>query len=299
MKYKLLPHYKLNDAGLTFLYRQNLELESECLEAVQAICQQKEPNEDVSLSKLLNDSVIVEDIPRKIRSKKRNVIVAAHSDDAALSLGGYILSSDQQFSILNVFSSCPTSVMLNGLLNTAGEVTFYNNLEEEFYAKLVDAELKFLGFPEALERGYENAFEVRDVSEDPAFTDVENSLLNCFSLLDSDKIFFPVSIGNQIDHVMLYNIGKKLVETGWDIDFYEDLPYTKELSEKELELQLNNKTKGMSSELIDISGFIDRKVSLAAIYKTQYDQRYLQRLSDYAWEIGNNRPVERIWRFEK
>lgn len=225
--------------------------------------------------------------------KKKIVIVAAHSDDAALCLGGYLSESDGDKKIINVFSACACSVIKE--LKTPEEITCVNNREEEQFAKKVGAKLKFLNENEVLLRGYLYwRGEVIENIDKELIMRVGKKIESEIS--EADEAYFPISIGDHVDHKILFSIGQTLAKKGYPILFYEDLPYAQEIGSDKLRPYLKNFSH---CQLIDITGSAEKKLELCAIYRTQYDGDYLKILKDYANKLNPEKPssyFERVWR---
>lgn len=230
----------------------------------------------------------------KNESKKKNIVtVAAHSDDTALCLGGYLSEFDGGIEIINVFSTCACSVMKG--LKTPEEITCINNQEEEQFAEKIGAKLNFLNENEVLLRGYPYwSGEIIENIDKELIIRIAKKIES--EIIKADEVYFPIGIGNHVDHKILFNIGQTLVKKGYPILFYEDLPYAPEIGNDKLQTYLKNFS---CNQLIDITGSIGKKLELCAIYRTQYDGDYLKILKDYANNLEPKKPrnyYERVWK---
>lgn len=225
--------------------------------------------------------------------KKKIVIVAAHSDDASLCLGGYLSEFDGEKKIINVFSTCVCSVIKE--LKTPEEITYVNNREEEQFAEKVGAKVKFLNENEVLLRGYLYwSGEVNENIDKELIMRIGKKIEN--EILEADEVYFPISIGDHIDHKILFSIGQALAKKGYPILFYEDLPYAQEIGSDKLQSYLKNFSH---CQLIDITRSAEKKLELCSIYKTQYDGDYLKILKNYANKLNPEKPsnyFERVWK---
>ena len=305
MSYKihLLPHYTRTKQGIMFLNQIKVELSPEEIYLVGSIPHNGLKIKNIKqerIQKLIQKGIIVTEKFSNNEGAKEisEIIFAAHSDDAALSIGGYLLvNKGSCVEIVNVFSNCLKSINLIKYLRTPKEVTFFNNEEEKLYAKITGSSLKFLHYPEALQRNYKNPITNKIGNQDKALVrTLENQINQVLIKQEPIQAYFPLSIGDHIDHIILYKIGRLMLDKGFNILFYEDLPYTNEICPIELETQFKEKTKGLRIiKMVDISEVIQRKIQLASIYKTQYDTQYLSKISDYAFEIGDGKAIERLW----
>ena len=50
------------------------------------------------------------------------------------------------------------------------------------------------------------------------------------------------------------------------------------------------------SEVIDISSVFEQKLSVLAKYRSQLSESDIQKVRDYALDVGNGSAIERIWR---
>ncbi len=302
MSYKihLLPHYIRTKQGIKFLNQIEVELSPEERCVVRSISHEGlniKSIEQEGVQGLIQKGIIVTEKFSNNEGAKEisEIIFAAHSDDIALSMGGYLLvNKGSCVEIINVFSNCLKSINLSKYLRTPKEVTFFNNEEEKLYAKITGISLKLLHYPEALQRNYKNPITNKIGNQDKALVKtLENQINQILIKQKPIQAYFPLSIGNHIDHIILYKIGRLMLNKGFNILFYEDLPYTKEIWPIELETQFKEKTEGLRViKRVDISEVIQRKIQLALIYKTQYDKQYLSKISDYAFEIGDGKAIE-------
>jgi hypothetical protein len=227
---------------------------------------------------------------------KKIAVIAPHSDDAALSLGGFLIKSNFIKEIVNIFSTCAFSIIPK--LKNPEEITLMNNKEECLFAQKIKAKLYFLGKNEALLRGYRHWKGKINKKKDGK---ILNEILGFIKerAINWHEIYFPIGIGNHIDHKIIFEIGKYLTrKLSKKIYFYEDLPYAAELPEEEVKKYL---TQFKESRYFNISHVIDKKIKLCSIYKTQYSKDYLQILKIYARKISPaSRKIlycERVWSF--
>ena len=228
----------------------------------------------------------------------RIVVIAAHSDDAVLSLGGFLNKTKKNIYIINVFSTCAVSIMPG--LNNIKKITDKNNKEEVNFAKKINASLCFLRHNEVLLRDYEYwSGKIKKPLDNLLIKEIYKEISDRICV--SDEVYFPISIGDHVDHKILFEIGKKLylkMNDKTKIFFYEDLPYAKE---KSTDLYRNKLTQFKSSKYIDISKEINKKIKMCYLYKTQYSAPYLNILNEYARDIApsNNKSkfFERVWTF--
>src|SRR5215213_5251941 len=117
----------------------------------------------------------------------------------------------------------------------AADALALRKAEEERYAFLMECSLIFLDLPDAVYRGYEGDGQllgsVRD--DDAAPYDV---LRQEIMRLEPQTVYFPLAVGNHVDHQLCREVGLALLAEGrrWvmpapslvgRLSFYEDFPY--------------------------------------------------------------------------
>lgn len=222
----------------------------------------------------------------------KHMIVAAHSDDAALSIGGFLSDCADSKTILNVFSTCAFTVLPE--LHSPDEITKLNNDEEMQFAEQIGSDVLFLHESEALLRGYTHWQGTIDQDKDARL--IRRLMRSIESAIPGyTDVYFPLAIGDHIDHKILLHIGRRLAKSGLPVFFYEDLPYAAELTTAALAEYTGDFA---ISRVVDISGSIDRKLDLCALYRSQYDRPWLEQLRSYASRVSakQGRFAERLWR---
>lgn len=229
------------------------------------------------------------------------LIVAPHSDDAVLCLGGRMLkgkSGLESFSVLNLFSICAFTILPN--LSDPLEITRLNNDEEKAALEKVGVIVEFMYFPEVLMRNYPDWRSLPAYRKDGQ---IKEKIIRRIVAEKKDRFYFPLGIGDHTDHQIVTTIAIELFKQGFfqnsELFFYEDLPYA-------LEIGVGDKLEEVQQKLgvpleercLDISGVIDKKIDLICIYKTQYDRNYAMRIKRYAEELAEqkNKFYERSWK---
>lgn len=167
---------------------------------------------------------------------------------------------------------------------SAADATAMRRLEEERYAYFAETSLVMLDLPEAVYRGYEGDEQllgaVRDDDEAP-YELLRSEILR----LEPQMIYFPLAVGNHVDHQLCRDIALALLaeQRRWvmpapsfvgRIVFYEDFPYAwwndfaGQSSEGGLGLDLPPGV-GIEPEYSDISEVIDRKAAGLRVYASQ------------------------------
>jgi LmbE family N-acetylglucosaminyl deacetylase len=168
---------------------------------------------------------------------------------------------------------------------TAGSVAATRRLEDERFAYFAEASVVNLDLPDAVYRGYEGDAELLGMprADDPAPVDILRREIN---RLEPQKVYFPLGVGNHVDHQLLREVGIALLEEGrrWVmpgpeytgiITFYEDFPYAWWSDFGRLEDLPAGALDGLPGdvslwpEYADISDQMERKITGITLYRSQ------------------------------
>jgi len=227
------------------------------------------------------------------------IILSAHCDDIPLSLGGCL--SGKLFTlrpnVIVVFSTTNYIADKEGPISEE-EVTRIRIEEEENAAKLANYNVNFLGFKDAICRpnysNYASLFQEEPVFKEPIYPLITKEL-NKLLINHKGLICSPLSIGNHIDHRILYHYTIELINENPNIPllFYEDLPYADQLGNIKQDEIINNIKKIIYINPYIFRNFeIGKKLDLLKIYKSQMDKEHLEMVIHYWNSIGKG---ERIW----
>lgn len=227
----------------------------------------------------------------------KSLIIAPHSDDALLSLGGRILMGYESFEVLNIFSTCACSVIPE--LKNPAEITRRNNAEERRALGCLAIPVEFLGLNEVMLRGYKKWTGQVDTKKDSGI--IEEIAKRVAKERTRKRFYLPLGIGQHTDHLLVADIGIQMLIEGFfknrNLFFYEDLPYAIDGGIEERISYVEKKLKkNLEVESLHISSCIDTKLDLICLYETQYDREYVQKIKGYSRKVGNGKFVERIWK---
>ncbi len=228
---------------------------------------------------------------------QKALIVSPHLDDAIFSLGGFILNNCVfRLTVLNVFTISRYTVAAVG---DPQEVTATRLLEESEASRRLNFESLICQFPDAsLRSQYKDEVDYLNVDTDPKNDDlweaVEATVERVVGSNDYALLFFPLALGHQIDHRILFEIGRKLLSQGLPVLFYEDAGYDAASQE-----DLINEHVARSG--LDISRLRfeyinpEAKLDYVKLYRTQVDENVL---TNIAATIQRQRG-ETIWAEDK
>ena len=125
------------------------------------------------------------------------------------------------------------------------------------------------------------------------------------------RFYAPLGVGLHVDHQLIFRVGAALAAGGWDVWFYEDIPYA--MKPNALESRLDAINESMPLEPVArVSAEVAWEPKLDAIlsYPSQLEtvfRNYVgvgttrREISDalgtYARRVGEGSPAERFWRF--
>ncbi|GEB30292.1 GlcNAc-PI de-N-acetylase [Enterococcus casseliflavus] len=224
------------------------------------------------------------------------VILSPHLDDAFLSVGGLMMQS-RKVLVINIFN---TAWSVDDTLNTPELMTSKNLIEEQKVLSEVRADMYYLGYDEALLRGYEDwreDFNEDDSQEQELLLKIYDDLSKIVSQIDDVELYFPLGIGSHVDHVLTRKIGMLLAEKNESIELrgYEDLPYA-DYQNFYLESEMKFEDKMAVPNIYDITSFIKEKERVLHYYESQLSDEEIQRTINYASKIKDDGAFyERVW----
>jgi len=233
--------------------------------------------------------------------KYENLVISPHIDDAFFSMGGILINNiNKGQKIIDIFTI--SDHHLNTQADKSREAITRVRMNEELEnSRRYNIDVEFLGFKEALLRGYAQITDILDSKrENPMILKIKNKILE--EIDDTQNIYFPMAIGRNVDHVIISEIGKALVKANTEqrIYFYEDMPYTASRCYTEHKREHISNTK---SPLIPTCATIAAlsKIRSCRTYKSQLALRELivPRIMAYALFLGRGvRFCERTWSFK-
>jgi LmbE family N-acetylglucosaminyl deacetylase len=255
---------------------------------------------------------------------ERHLFVSPHYDDIALSAGGTAarvrrLGRTPEVAIVfgaephpdHVFTQFATD-MHEGWGMSAGEVIAGRRAEEAAAAAVLGTVPSFLPFHDAIYRGERylgdpDLFGEVRADESGLAGDIIVALDLDVSAKDSTRVYMPLAIGWHVDHQVAFQTGVELDRAGWEVWFYEDLPYAL----KPGILADRIARAGVSVEVaarVPVEETWGAKIDAIMAYPSQLAPifNYVEAGSSrgeiesllrwYAEEAGGGVPVERFWR---
>jgi LmbE family N-acetylglucosaminyl deacetylase len=173
-----------------------------------------------------------------------HIIFSPHLDDAVLCCGGmmtkYIAAGDS-VTMQTVFCGIvqpPYSPLATNFHNKWGNpknMVRLRRAEDLAAGVKLGAEVVHGNRVEPIyrkgERGQWLYHEVGDIfgerhpADDRLVEEIFEEIIGRDDITDSN-LYFPLGIGHHVDHIIMFEVGVMILERGYDVQFYEDFPYT-------------------------------------------------------------------------
>ena len=218
------------------------------------------------------------------------VVVEPHMDDAALSLGGVLLTkrAHQEITVVTVVArSTFTSYTVQG--RPFGDVDVVSRLraaEAAIAAETVGASHRVVGVDDALLR-FLRAHGLGDDASlaaiEPAarawmrfgptpreVTDLADALERILRERPATELWFPLAVGDHVDHVRTRDaclaVVRRAPNLADSVHLYTDLPYASRHPEQADRIA---SALGLEREIVDITDVFEEKLSLVNVYASQ------------------------------
>ena len=255
-----------------------------------------------------------------------HLFLSPHYDDIALSAGATVhrlARLGRQPETLIVFGSEPkpdfvlspfASAMHEGWGLATSEVIARRRAEEDNASRAIGASVRLLPFHDAIYRGHTYLSD-GDLFSTPAATELNlpGEIVAALDVpnapTDTVRMYAPLGIGGHVDHQLVFAAAAALAAAGWDVWFYEDVPYA--LREGALERRLAEISADHSLHLrgavpagadwdTKLDGILNYPSQLETIFRNYVGVEPSRAgigaaLAAYATEQHENNVVERFW----
>ena len=267
------------------------------------------------------------EVPPLLTRPARHLFLSPHYDDVPLSAGATVrLLADRGLApeTLVVFASepdrdRPLSAFAEAMHErwglTANEVIAGRQAEEAAAAAVLGAQTAVLPFRDAIYRG-DSYLSNEDLFGSPVTEEASlpSEIATSLGLADSPdatiRIYAPLGVGKHVDHQIVHLAAQELAGRGWDVWFYEDIPYALRpmaLDARLAELGATTPLEPVSS--VPAQSTWEQKIDAILRYPSQLETVFLEyvgvgttreeiseALSSYAARAGAGVMVERFWR---
>lgn len=187
----------------------------------------------------MSTPLIADDV---LAAPAEHLFLSPHYDDIALSAGATVrrlADLGRRPETLIVFGSEPdagielspfASAMHQSWGLATSEVIARRRAEEDNASRAIGATVRLLPFHDAIYRGH-NYLSDDDLFSTPAPADAAIPGMIAATLglpetpSDTVRLYAPLGIGNHVDHQLVFTAAAALAAIGWDVWFYEDVPY--------------------------------------------------------------------------
>jgi LmbE family N-acetylglucosaminyl deacetylase len=130
---------------------------------------------------------------------------------------------------------------------------------------------------------------------DRAYVELERKLAEVFSRFPDASLASPLALGLHPDHVLVSCAIKSLKRTR-TVFYYEDLPYGRAYSQKEIRSHIARYYSGTRPILVDVNSVFERKVDNLRLYQSQLREKDFDNVRKYSRIlVPDGRAYERIW----
>lgn len=232
----------------------------------------------------------------KALNLRKITIFSPHCDDVVFSMGGGILEGYwKNAKIIDVFTKTNYTLEERGDSNKISSIR--KKEEKETFNKL-NIKPIFLGLKDATLREYSSEEEYmapkNNPKKDSAYPFAKNKIDRIVLNNPKDIFLFPLGLGYNIDHTILFKLGMDLSDKGFLVLFYEDCGYKMTQNEKLIKKYLKTREVNLDNRIFYFDK-IEEKVNLAKKYKTQISKEILKSLV----KVYKKLKGERIWGTEK
>ena len=252
------------------------------------------------------------------------IYISPHFDDVPLSCGGQVAAqtrAGERMLVVTVCSRVPTNKVKRTPFAAQMEaewrataaanspnIYLIRRAEEENALHRLGAEHQWLDYLDAIYRGkgYNS-----DATLFGAPLKADLQLVLPWLISDLAKIatprlqailYFPLAIGNHVDHQLAHLAGRELAARGYHVRFYEDFPYVGRSGA--LEQRLGQIPLKLLPTLTDIRATLDDKIAAIAAYNSQLgilfggEAAMREQVMSYAELVAQGDGLaERYWQF--
>jgi LmbE family N-acetylglucosaminyl deacetylase len=255
----------------------------------------------------------------------KHIYLAPHLDDAVLSCGGAICrhtASGDAVLVITVFSGefkgevlSPFALQMHSEWGNPPKPLALRHAEDMAALALLAAEVRHLDVLDAIYRTDPGGRwlyadlgtlfgEVQPA--DPMVLDPPDGLvaqLVRFVSLENQAILYaPLAVGHHVDHQIVHRVARQLLETGYQVAFYEDYPYAEREGALESALIVTGANNWRVEAISLDPAHVAAKVSALGYYRSQLAVLFggAEAMSNRVWAFAATRSAEhglaeRIW----
>ncbi len=258
----------------------------------------------------------------------RHLFLSPHYDDIALSSGGTasrIASLGGKPEVALIFGdhpdpSQPLTEFAQSLHKQwgldAGEVIAGRRSEEAAASAIIGTSAAFLPFRDAIYRGRrylndEQLFSLPAEDESALPGEITEAAGLAEGSESTTRVYVPLAVGFHVDHQHAFRAGIQLAKAGFEVWFYEDLPYG--LMPGARERRIESIGEHLSPSIhVDVSEQWEQKIDAIFAYPSQLDTIFVDyvgigssrgevsdAMKQYAMKVGDGTLCERFWTLDQ
>jgi len=231
--------------------------------------------------------MLLQDISQ-ITSDYQHIYLSPHFDDVVFSCGATILRqrrASQSVLIITVFGGLPSTaslaspfaLQLHQEMKLSPEpinVVEERRQEDSNVAACLDVDIFWLDFLDAIYRGKPARYmDSKSLFGDICVEDIHligslnKTLQSVLQQAPQAKYYLPLGIGRHVDHQICSLAGLQLMQSGANVQFYDDLPYA--LLPQATEKRLHELGGFWYPTYVEIFSFLQGKGDVALCYQSQ------------------------------
>jgi LmbE family N-acetylglucosaminyl deacetylase len=219
----------------------------------------------------------------------QHVYFSPHFDDVPLSCGGQVAAqtrADEGVLVVTVCSQTPPASLKRTPFaadmeqqwqessgDTVADTYVVRHAEEQRALTRLGADHQWLDYLDAIYRlpQYDSDFTLFGTLEagdlHATLPQLEADIARVATTNPQATLYFPLAVGNHVDHQLVYMVGLGMVAQGRNVLFYEDFPYVGKAGV--LERRIRKLPLELQPQLTDIRATLDDKIAAIAEYTSQ------------------------------
>ena len=226
------------------------------------------------------------------------LLLSPHIDDVPFSLGAALL--DRRFSAAEVVNVFSISRSANNDDDVERVTTARRNEDEQFFRTIRSSVTRHyldrLDAPLRLSITDDDVYRVTPSMRASAEVTYIRSALDVIRPERTALLVAPLALGTHVDHVVTHHAACDAARDGWQVAFYEDLPYASDVTLQGIQDAAEKTAAEVGVHLAPLvlhwSGAGSSKLKAIACYASQMGPTTLSRVHEHATRLGF---AERLW----
>jgi LmbE family N-acetylglucosaminyl deacetylase len=255
----------------------------------------------------------------------KHVYLSPHLDDAVMSCGGIIhrqISSGDQVLAITIFSGnhqggelSPFALVQHSYWGNPPHPMLLRRAEDAAALALLGADVQHLDYPDAVYRAAPDGKWIYTDEEalwqavslaDPLAGEGSQALADRLDALlspaDQTVVYVPLGVGRHVDHQIVHAAARRLLQRGYRLAFYEDVPYAMTPGATELAVTAAGADEWKAEAVPLDPEDLAAKVSALSYYRSQMYVLFggIENMPNRIWAFAASRApeiglAERLW----